>query len=156
MTGDAKQSLNTWKEISLYLDCVVRIAQRWEALFAFPVRRADGKSRSRVLAFRAEIDKWLKSNFFPRCLHNPRHLAGYHLERKISRHARRHSEISEPFLRAKAIRRDIMESHRALSVAAAQLEAPIYRWVCKVENRPQAEIGSITKIDPDHSSWITA
>lgn len=153
MNANAPKVLNTWKEIALYLDCGVRTVQRWEAQLGLPVRRPDGKNRSHVLAFRSEIDEWLKSNFSPRRPNNPSHLALGNVGRKISRHARRHPEISELVLRIKALRRNIMELHQALSAAEAQLEIAIYRLDCKVES-PQVEIGNITRMNPDPSSRI--
>lgn len=154
MNGNAPKVLNAWKEIALYLDCGVRTVQRWEVQLGLPVRRPDGKNRSHVLAFRSEIDEWLKSNFSRR-LNNPTHLALGTVGRKISRHARRHPEISELVLRVKALRRNIMELHKALSAAEAQLEMAIYRLDCKVENRPQVEIGSITRMNPEPLSRIS-
>ena len=153
MNGNVPKVLNAWKEIALYLDCGVRTVQRWEVQLGLPVRRPDGKNRSHVLAFRSEIDEWLKSNFSRR-LNNPRHLAVGNVERKISRHAR-HPEISELVLRIKALRRSIMELHKALSAAEAKLEIAIYRLDCKVENSPQVKIGSITRMNPDPSSRIS-
>jgi len=51
--------LNSWKEIASYLGRGVRTAQRWERQAGLPVRRLNGKSRSAVLAFPADIDAWL-------------------------------------------------------------------------------------------------
>ena len=53
--------LNSWKEIANYLGRGVRTAQRWERQAGLPVRRLNGKSRSAVLAFPADIDAWLHS-----------------------------------------------------------------------------------------------
>jgi CheY-like chemotaxis protein len=53
--------LNTWKEIARYLDRGVRTVQRWEAELGLPVRRPRGKDRSAVIAFRAEVDEWLRT-----------------------------------------------------------------------------------------------
>jgi hypothetical protein len=155
VNGNGPNLLNTWKEIALYLDCGVRTGQRWEAQLGLPVRRSHGKSRNHVLAFRSEIDEWLKSNFSPRRFNNPRHLALDNVERKISRHARRHPEISELVLHIQALRRNIMELNKALSDAEAQLEIAIYRLECKVENSPQVEIASITRMNPDPSPRIS-
>ena len=51
--------LNSWKEIAVYLGRGVRTVQRWEQELALPVRRPRGRSRSAVLAFKRELDKWL-------------------------------------------------------------------------------------------------
>lgn len=53
--------LNSWKEIAQYISCGVRTAQRWERDLLMPVHRPRERSRSRVLAFKSEIDGWVKS-----------------------------------------------------------------------------------------------
>lgn len=156
MNGASPQYLHTWKEIAGYLDCGVRTVQRWEAQLALPVRRADGKNRSHVLATRSEIDEWLKSTFSALRVYGPRRTARDHLERKISRQIRRDTEISELILRTKAIRRNIVELQRALSVAEAELEAAINRLACSGASRLQADISSIARINSDHSAGIAA
>jgi len=141
VNGASPQYLHTWKEIAGYLDCGVRTVQRWESQLALPVRRADGKNRSHVLATRSEIDEWLKSTFSALPVNGPRRTARDHLERKISRQIRRDTEISELILRTKAIRRNIVEMQRALSVAEAELEAAINRLACSGARRLQPDIG---------------
>jgi hypothetical protein len=54
-----EEVLNSWKEIAAYLGRGVRTVQRWEQELALPVRRPRGKSRSAVIAFKSELDKWL-------------------------------------------------------------------------------------------------
>jgi hypothetical protein len=149
---NASQCLHTWKEIARYLDCGVRTVQRWEAQLALPVRRADEKKRSHVLAMRSEIDEWLNSTFSALRVNGPRRTAGDHLERKISRQIRREPEISELVLRTKAIRRNIVELERALSVAEAELEVAIHRSACSGSSRLQADIGSIARTNSHHST----
>ena len=51
--------LNSWKEVAAYLGRGVRTVQRWELELGLPVRRPRGKSRSAVIAFKPELDKWL-------------------------------------------------------------------------------------------------
>lgn len=51
--------LNSWKEISNYVNRGVRTVQRWELCFGFPVRRPAGHVRSSVIALRTEIDAWM-------------------------------------------------------------------------------------------------
>lgn len=51
--------LNSWKEVASYLGRGVRTVQRWEQELSLPVRRPRGKSRSAVIAFKTELDKWL-------------------------------------------------------------------------------------------------
>ncbi len=50
---------NSWKEIAAYLGRGVRTVQRWEHDLQLPVHRPKGKDRSAVLAFPAELDRWL-------------------------------------------------------------------------------------------------
>jgi hypothetical protein len=50
--------LNSWKEISAYLDRGVRTVQRWERELHLPVRRPRGRMRSAVIAFKSEVDAW--------------------------------------------------------------------------------------------------
>ena len=58
---EQKDILNSWKEISYYLDRNVRTCQRWEIELALPVHRIDKNSQhSKVFAYKSEIDQWLK------------------------------------------------------------------------------------------------
>ena len=59
--ADQNELLNSWKEIASYLNRGVRTVQRWEIELGLPVRRPRGKSRSAVMAMRAELDAWIKS-----------------------------------------------------------------------------------------------
>jgi hypothetical protein len=50
-----------WKEISGYLRCSSRTAQRWEAFAKLPVQRPRGAAeRGTVIAFEEELDAWLR------------------------------------------------------------------------------------------------
>jgi hypothetical protein len=51
--------LNSWKEVAVYMGRGVRTVQRWERELGLPVRRPRGKSRSAVIAFKPELDRWL-------------------------------------------------------------------------------------------------
>ncbi|HZD95904.1 MAG TPA: hypothetical protein VE133_16710 [Candidatus Sulfotelmatobacter sp.] len=51
--------LNSWKEVASYMGRGVRTVQRWEQELGLPVRRPRGKSRSAVIAFKSELDRWL-------------------------------------------------------------------------------------------------
>jgi hypothetical protein len=51
--------LHSWKEIATYMGRGVRTIQRYESKLGFPIRRPAGTPRSAVLAFSAEIDRWL-------------------------------------------------------------------------------------------------
>ena len=52
--------LDTWKEISNYAHQSVRTCQRWEQNNGFPVHRYENSPKSRVFAFKEEIDLWLE------------------------------------------------------------------------------------------------
>jgi len=52
--------LHSWKEISSYLDCDTRTCLRWEKQLGLPVHRISDSSKSRVFAYKEELDKWLK------------------------------------------------------------------------------------------------
>jgi len=59
-----KGRLDSWKEISKYLDRDIRTCQRWERYFGLPVWRVNKQSlRSKVFSFKSEIDLWLKNRF---------------------------------------------------------------------------------------------
>ena len=53
--------LSTWKEIAAYLNSGVRTCLRWEKDSGLPVHRQEGAPRSRVFAYRGELDAWFKS-----------------------------------------------------------------------------------------------
>ena len=57
---DNREVLNSWKEIAVYLGRGVRTVQRWEANLGLPVHRPNGHMRSAVIAFRGELDEWLR------------------------------------------------------------------------------------------------
>ena len=57
---DDNNLLTSWKEISAYLGRDVRTCLRWEKSFGLPIHRLDPDSeKSRVFAYRDELDKWL-------------------------------------------------------------------------------------------------
>jgi len=60
-SGIATDILSSWKEIAAYLNHGVRTVQRWEAEYGMPVHRPAGRSRTAVVAFRSELDRWLKA-----------------------------------------------------------------------------------------------
>ena len=52
--------LASWKEISGYLGRDIRTCLRWEKNFGLPIHRLDPSSeKSRVFAYRGELDEWL-------------------------------------------------------------------------------------------------
>jgi hypothetical protein len=65
MTFDEKRAqpgdrLDGWKEISNYLRCDVRTCLRWEKHGGLPVSRiGNNGKRSKVIAFKADLDQWL-------------------------------------------------------------------------------------------------
>lgn len=50
--------LASWKEISAYLGVDKRTCARWEKALGLPVHRLEGAPRSRVFAYREELDAW--------------------------------------------------------------------------------------------------
>lgn len=50
--------LSGWKDISRYLGCGIRTAQRWETS-GLPVRRPVPGRRSHVVAFSEQLDAWI-------------------------------------------------------------------------------------------------
>lgn len=56
-----KEVLDSWKDISQYLERDVRTCHRWERELGLPVYRIDqGSLRSKVFAYKSDIDGWLK------------------------------------------------------------------------------------------------
>lgn len=56
-----KDILDSWKEICIYLDRNIRTCQRWETDLGLPVHRFNVNSpKSKVFAYKSEIDKWLQ------------------------------------------------------------------------------------------------
>jgi hypothetical protein len=53
--------LSSWKEIAAYLDSKPRTCIRWEKTLGLPVHRLEGASKSRVYAFKLELDAWLRT-----------------------------------------------------------------------------------------------
>lgn len=56
-----REILDSWKAISDYLDRDIRTCARWEKELGLPIHRIDQESsRSKVFAYKSEIDEWLK------------------------------------------------------------------------------------------------
>lgn len=53
-------TLNSWKEIAVYLGRGVRTAQRWQMELRLPIHRVRQTPRSPVFAYTAELDEWLR------------------------------------------------------------------------------------------------
>ena len=54
--------LSSWKEIAAYLGCDERTCSRWEKTLGLPVHRFEGAQKSRVYAYRHELEAWRKGN----------------------------------------------------------------------------------------------
>jgi hypothetical protein len=57
-----RAALHTWKEIATELNCGIRTAQRWERTLGMPVRRLSKGSRGRIVAFKDELQRWLRDS----------------------------------------------------------------------------------------------
>ena len=56
--------LRSWKEIAAHLGVDGRTCARWEKKFGLPIHRAQGEVyRSRVFAYRDELDTWFQTTF---------------------------------------------------------------------------------------------
>ena len=59
--NSGREILDSWKQIAQYLHRDVRTCYRWARELGLPVYRIDDKSpKSKVFAYKDEIDKWLK------------------------------------------------------------------------------------------------
>jgi hypothetical protein len=57
----SSERLDSWKEISVYVCRSVGTCMRWAKEFGLPIYHISEKtSRSRVFAFKSEIDQWFK------------------------------------------------------------------------------------------------
>lgn len=53
--------MDSWKDISDYLNRSIKTCRTWEKKFGLPIHRIDPESiRSKVFAYTFEIDDWLK------------------------------------------------------------------------------------------------
>jgi phage terminase Nu1 subunit (DNA packaging protein) len=59
--GRRKERLDSWKEISAFLNRGVRTVQRWESEENLPVHRHNHQKRDTVFAFASEIEQWMRS-----------------------------------------------------------------------------------------------
>jgi hypothetical protein len=53
--------INSWKEIAAYLGRGIRTVQRWESELRLPVHRTRGRARSAVMAFKSELNTWMRN-----------------------------------------------------------------------------------------------
>ena len=61
----AREILESWKEIAVYVGRSVRTVQLWEKEEAFPVHRHQHDKQGTVFAYRDEIDRWRESRTAP-------------------------------------------------------------------------------------------
>lgn len=52
--------LDSWKAISAYVGRTARTCHRWEEELGLPIHRLDGSPKSRVFAYKDELDRWLE------------------------------------------------------------------------------------------------
>ena len=52
--------LESWKEISAYLNRNIRTCQYWEKKHGLPVHRIEDSPKARVFAHKKELDRWLQ------------------------------------------------------------------------------------------------
>ena len=52
----------SWKQIAYHLGCNERTCLRWEKELGLPVHRMTTSSKSRVFAYKDELDGWIREN----------------------------------------------------------------------------------------------
>jgi tetratricopeptide (TPR) repeat protein len=57
---EEKELLESWKEISAYLNRNIRTCQYWEKRHALPIHRIEDSPKARVFAYKKELDRWLE------------------------------------------------------------------------------------------------
>ena len=57
---EEKELLESWKEISAYLNRNIRTCQYWEKRYALPIHRIEDSPKARVFAYKKELDSWLE------------------------------------------------------------------------------------------------
>jgi hypothetical protein len=60
-----RKTLQSWKEIAVYLDVTVRSVQRWEKESGLPIYRQGTGAKARVFAYSDELQRWLHSGGMP-------------------------------------------------------------------------------------------
>ena len=53
--------LQSWKDVSRYLNGDIRTVQRWERTRGLPIRRMPGGTKPRIYAIKSELDSWRRS-----------------------------------------------------------------------------------------------
>jgi tetratricopeptide (TPR) repeat protein len=57
---EEKELLESWKEISTYLNRNIRTCQYWEKRYVLPIHRIEDSPKARVFAYKKELDRWLE------------------------------------------------------------------------------------------------
>jgi tetratricopeptide (TPR) repeat protein len=55
-----EELLESWKEISAYLNRKIRTCQYWEKKHGLPVHRLEDSPKARVFAYKKELDRWVE------------------------------------------------------------------------------------------------
>ena len=81
-------TLNSWKEIAVYLGRGVRTTQRWEQELRLPIHRIRPTRHSPVFAYISELDEWIRRHA------NPAHksLLRYQIDDKLKERIRANLE----------------------------------------------------------------
>ena len=58
-----KTFLDSWKEISDYLERSEKTCRKWEKELGLPIHRLEDSPKARVIAYREELDNWMKEKF---------------------------------------------------------------------------------------------
>ncbi len=61
-----QEILDSWKEISAYLNRSIKTCQRWESVYRLPVHRLDGSPKASIFAYKDELDDWLHETLRPK------------------------------------------------------------------------------------------
>ena len=124
MVTGRRPSLADWKQIGRYLGKADRTVQRWQSNFALPVRRTQGGAlKAGVMAFRTEMDDWVRA----------RRVGGKsHESERLGALQRRVEEMQSEIL---GLRRQI-EAERAKKALDSSLHISLF--VCNFAHRSRA------------------
>lgn len=84
-----KTFLDSWKEISDYLERSEKTCRKWEKEFGLPIHRLEDSPKARVFAYREELDKWIREKLS---------VIGNDKSKKIASSALRKSKIPKQWL----------------------------------------------------------
>jgi tetratricopeptide (TPR) repeat protein len=77
-----EELLESWKEISAYLNRNIRTCQYWEQKHGLPVHRLEDSPKARVFAYKKELDSWLQEKLHEGELVQRNILASFFLKNK--------------------------------------------------------------------------